>query len=1702
MNDAISTIPGQQTPIRLVFNIQVEPSQIASNRKTTTILAILQSGDQRLISGTLERENNTVEELLAKFGVPFSCKSNIQWISNPGSGIDYVVTIGQENSIKSEQQEMFTIHPASTDQEIGKMLIIFHNGEQRLIAFEIPRNASPVREMLKQIGILISNEAQIQCIYNRGADISYVVAVRDSNAINSDGVKEEPDEVIEDFATDCEIAKMLVILQNGKQRLISFTLPRETCTVQELLEQVGVPFSNDSNIRCVSNPEAEIQYVVYINEKASTFLTNFLRSGPGSNKYYHFPFNLHEIPFTLEIHVENLTIYLIFNMAEMSGQQYFQVIDNDELKRMYPSYELVVNDSGVQYGQQQIIQVQSPEQVTGSVGHQQQVQIYQPQEHQTQYVIQQADDGSGNVLQPHHVVYQHPAMQQQQQQQQQQEESAPETQYILELQTPQEQAQAAYNQQIHLQQQQQQTQVQTQVVQSQAPTQQQQPQVVINQSQTQIQTNQQVILHQPQQILLHQQPGTGQTTQQYYVAQPQTQYLINQIQPQDQQQQVQTRIIYQSPPSQNYQIQAQPQRIVFQQRPQMIQSPQVRAQQIIQQQPQQQQQVTPTGLRIVARPQMQGQIQRLQVPTQMQTHIQPQTPAQPVRQRAHRPRNPRNQGPRQPRVNQNTGLQQPTPQTVQNQQKPIVYRLTTPRQALPQQQLQQQQQIQQQQKSGIVQKIGNNVQIRMHTGPKLVLQSSQGQVTQTHVPQYRYVQSQVPNPQVVNPQQPVQSTKAVGGDDMDDIESSITAVIVQKQGPEAADEEFQQRGAAMKRGAQEMLAHSTSKKSVTGPQTAIRSASSISSRSSDESTDRESAKMLVILQSGEQRLITFTLPRETCTVQELLEQVGVPFSNDSNIRCISNPGADIDYVVTVGVSNEDSNELIASAENTLKPVQQQQQPQQMIVTGPNTGNKGQFPQSQLSANKKLQTPDNSVKKDEPQPKFVKGYLAVCNHCGANSYDHAKCQRCKRVFKGEVKILPVAQPNQIPRQLTPMTGQQTPDGQKRPMTQLVQKVPPLKTNLTTVNRGEGHVMRGRGSHSATRGRGRSTRAKVEEPVILTLSSDDEDHSKTSSSSNGNNNAKNGMGSGMSDKNALTPLKCEPVIQENSIPADFCRHDVSGGQKPFEFVCRNIRIGTHKYDPTEKVTFSTRGCRIIAPSVTRPEELVVLNIQLSEIVKILYCFDKRLTCIFMFVLPSCGAYVRESLEMTLNNGPYFNPHTPDNSKKKIVLLMDRATIEEKEKLKGLFVENKIEEITYQDANELLIRSHKDPNAISNQNSAVAVQGNKSENLLLYPKEGKGRIPINTNDYACLAIDQYLNDVIIDFYIKYLLHERLTPEQRDCTHVFSSFFYKRLTTMDKTRRASDKDLKLTAAQKRYQRVSKWNKDVDLFKKDFIIIPINEQSHWFLAIICFPRLTGPVTADGERAVKTPLVKRVKKKNAAAKAKSMTVQIGNTTITAMKKAKDESIEVPGDESERDEAEGDDSELNSDDSGEEDLANPELQPIKQPCILIFDSLSGTSRSRVVATLRDYLTCEYKAKNSTATNPIVFTKDNLPGHCVKVPQQNNFTDCGLYLLQYVEEFYANPIKDWRIPIKGLQNWFDSITVTKKREDISNLLEKLIEKYEPANLPLPKLEFPTKDGVLIEIDETAEFEEADTDPGEGAEEEEGVRIKRRKTEEITA
>ncbi len=38
-------------------------------------------------------------------------------------------------------------------------------------------------------------------------------------------------------------------------------------------------------------------------------------------------------------------------------------------------------------------------------------------------------------------------------------------------------------------------------------------------------------------------------------------------------------------------------------------------------------------------------------------------------------------------------------------------------------------------------------------------------------------------------------------------------------------------------------------------------------------------------------------------------------------------------------------------------------------------------------------------------------------------------------------------------------------------------------------------------------------------------------------------------------------------------------------------------------------------------------------------------------------------------------------------------------------------------------------------------------------------------------------------------------------------------------------------------YDSVRSWTRNTNIFDKDFIVIPICENMHWFLAIICYPK-------------------------------------------------------------------------------------------------------------------------------------------------------------------------------------------------------------------------------------------------------------------------
>ena len=85
------------------------------------------------------------------------------------------------------------------------------------------------------------------------------------------------------------------------------------------------------------------------------------------------------------------------------------------------------------------------------------------------------------------------------------------------------------------------------------------------------------------------------------------------------------------------------------------------------------------------------------------------------------------------------------------------------------------------------------------------------------------------------------------------------------------------------------------------------------------------------------------------------------------------------------------------------------------------------------------------------------------------------------------------------------------------------------------------------------------------------------------------------------------------------------------------------------------------------------------------------------------------------------------------------------------------------------------------------------------------------------------------------------------------------------------------------------------------------------------------------------------------------------------------------------------------------LAQPKRDP-NQPVIVILDSLSGGARSGTVRALKDWLTAEGKAKRGMDVE--IREKGYYP-KASQIPMQSNYTDCGVYLLGYVEKFFQNP-----------------------------------------------------------------------------------------------
>uniref|UniRef100_A0A096M132 SUMO specific peptidase 7 n=1 Tax=Poecilia formosa TaxID=48698 RepID=A0A096M132_POEFO len=316
---------------------------------------------------------------------------------------------------------------------------------------------------------------------------------------------------------------------------------------------------------------------------------------------------------------------------------------------------------------------------------------------------------------------------------------------------------------------------------------------------------------------------------------------------------------------------------------------------------------------------------------------------------------------------------------------------------------------------------------------------------------------------------------------------------------------------------------------------------------------------------------------------------------------------------------------------------------------------------------------------------------------------------------------------------------------------------------------------------------------------------------------------------------------------------------------------------------------------------------------------------------------------------------------------------------------------------------------------------------------PPPLKGGITVTLEDLQCLDSGQYLNDVIIDFYLKYLIQNASAAISKR-SHIFSSFFYKQLTRRDNASEGGNNDLLGCQRQRRHQRVKTWTRHVDIFDKDFLFVPVNQEAHWYLVVVCFPGLEETQMVDwvGESQ-------------------------GQDEAQQCKSSNDHSeILVRLDPSDGMETEtGRQAHLywdqynNEAENGQDEVAKDPPPPCpvtctehtcvrrtvcRRPCILIMDSLKLSSHERICKLLREYLQSEFEVRRGSSRE---FGLDQMKSSHCQVPLQDNSSDCGLYLLQYVECFLKDPVVHFDLPLQ-LQKWFSRQVVRKKRDEIRNLI----------------------------------------------------------------
>lgn len=288
------------------------------------------------------------------------------------------------------------------------------------------------------------------------------------------------------------------------------------------------------------------------------------------------------------------------------------------------------------------------------------------------------------------------------------------------------------------------------------------------------------------------------------------------------------------------------------------------------------------------------------------------------------------------------------------------------------------------------------------------------------------------------------------------------------------------------------------------------------------------------------------------------------------------------------------------------------------------------------------------------------------------------------------------------------------------------------------------------------------------------------------------------------------------------------------------------------------------------------------------------------------------------------------------------------------------------------------------------------------LCYKFDDGAGYTITNQDFKCLYNHDWINDTILDFFTKYYVERAIKESiiKREKVHIMSSFFYTKL---------------ISDPTDYYANVQNWVTNCDLFNKQYVVVPINMNFHWFGCIITnldailrfFEKLS-----DNEKAKLARKPKDEPKVSPSPAGQDIISRLSSrstTPLVAEEEDDDDSVSVSA-------------------------------PIIR--ILTFDSLRQT-HSREIDPIKDFLIAYAKDKYG-----IDLDKSLIKMRTCAVPQQPNMSDCGVHVILNTMKFFENPmstIEVWRsakskskVSSRIINEYFERNKRSSARRDLRDVL----------------------------------------------------------------